>query len=144
MVQLVCSAVPAPSAPRLRRPQRGQLQPRRQQRRLAAARRGLPPAAAASGGRPPSAPPVSLTLPDGTQVAMAQAALVIGSAADADLQLQGAHVAAQHARLDFKGGRLFATALSGDPDVLLAPTHCWLDGVELRPGVSRDAGRRGA
>ncbi|EFN58546.1 hypothetical protein CHLNCDRAFT_140654 [Chlorella variabilis] len=69
-------------------------------------------------------------------MAMPQAALVIGSAADADVQLEGSNVAAQHARLEWRGGRLFCTATSGDPDILLAPTHCWLDGVELRPGVS--------
>jgi hypothetical protein len=67
---------------------------------------------------------------------MPQAALIIGSAEDADLQLQGSNIAAQHARLEHKGGRLFCTALGGDPDLLLAPTHCWLDGVELRAGVS--------
>ena len=35
-----------------------------------------------------------------------------------------------------QGGRLFVTALTGDPDLLLAPTAVWLDGVELRPNVS--------
>ncbi|PRW56301.1 hypothetical protein C2E21_5063 [Chlorella sorokiniana] len=90
-------------------------------------------AAAAAGG---SAPPVKLELPGGTTVAMPSSSLVLGSAADADLQLEGSGVAAQHARLEWKGGRLFCTALSADPDLLLAPTNCWLDGVELRPGVS--------
>lgn len=89
---------------------------------------------------------MQLTLPSGTTLAMVQATVVVGSAPDADLQLEGSNVAAQHTRLEWRGGRLFATALSGDPDVLLAPTHCWLDGVELRPGVSYmvGAGRRAA
>ncbi|KAL4457751.1 hypothetical protein ABPG75_012616 [Micractinium tetrahymenae] len=93
-------------------------------------------AAAAAGDQAGAAPPVKLTLPDGTSLGMPQAAVVVGSSGDADLQVQGANVAAQHARLEFKCGRLFCTALAGDPDLLLAPTHCWLDGVELRPGVS--------
>ncbi|KAL4443014.1 hypothetical protein ABPG77_008505 [Micractinium sp. CCAP 211/92] len=67
---------------------------------------------------------------------MPQAAMVVGSSAEADLQVQGPSVAAQHARLEWRSGRLFCTALAADPDLLLAPTHCWLDGVELRPGVN--------
>lgn len=67
---------------------------------------------------------------------MPAAAVVVGSSGEADLQVQGTNVAAQHARLEYKSGRLFCTALAADPDLLLAPTHCWLDGVELRPGVS--------
>lgn len=78
---------------------------------------------------------VTLTLPCGTELAMPKAALVIGSAADADVRLEGSNIAPQHVRLEHKGGRLFCTALSGDPDLLLSATHCWLDGVELRPGV---------
>lgn len=151
--------------------------------RLVAGRRAaqLRVAAAAGGG---AAPPVTLQLAGGTQVAMPSSSLVVGSAADADLQLEGSGVAAQHARLgavaglgglgccsaggpqriiagphtaasamanpcafqscethppaaaEWKGGRLFCTTLSADPDMLLAPTNCWLDGVELRPGVS--------
>ena len=89
-----------------------------------------PLAAAAAAG-----PAVTLILPDSSSLPMPQAVLVIGSTADADLQLQGSNIAAQHARLEHKGGRLFCTALGGDPDLLLASTHCWLDGVELRAGV---------
>lgn len=101
----------------------------------AGGRRQRAAARAAAGGGKAAAPPVTLTLPCSTSMAMPQAALVIGSAADADVQLEGSNVAAQHARLEWRGGRLFCTATSGDPDILLAPTHCWLDGVELRPGV---------
>ncbi|PSC71612.1 hypothetical protein C2E20_5080 [Micractinium conductrix] len=101
--------------------------------------RAQPVAAAAGGGGSGSgkAPPVALTLPDGSSVAMPQAAIVVGSGADAGLQLPASpNLAPAHARLEFKSGRLFCTALAADPDALLAPTHCWLDGVELRPGVN--------
>lgn len=67
---------------------------------------------------------------------MPRASLIIGSSEDADLQLQGSDIAATHAKLEYKGGRLYCTALGGDPDLLLSPTACWMGGVELRPGVS--------
>jgi hypothetical protein len=44
-------------------------------------------------------------------------------------------VLAEHAKLEWRGGRLYCTALAGDPDDLLAPTAAWIDGSELRPGV---------
>jgi hypothetical protein len=66
---------------------------------------------------------------------MPRASLIIGSSEDADLQLQGSDIAATHAKLEYKGGRLYCTALGGDLDLLLSPTACWMDGVELRPGV---------
>lgn len=92
-------------------------------------------AALAAGGKAGAAPPVTLTLPNGTCVAMPQAVVMIGSSSDADLRMEGANIAPSHARIEFKGGRLFCTALAADTDALLAPTHCWMDGVELRPGV---------
>jgi len=46
-------------------------------------------------------------------------------------------VAAELARLDFKSGRLFCTALAAaDPDSLLSPTFTWLEGSGLRAGVA--------
>ena len=46
-------------------------------------------------------------------------------------------VAAEHARLELKSGRLFCTALAAaDPDSLLSPTFTWLEGSELRAGVA--------
>ena len=46
-------------------------------------------------------------------------------------------VAADHARLEVKCGRLFCTALAAaDPDALLSPTFTWIEGHELRPGVA--------
>lgn len=56
-------------------------------------------AAAAAGGSSGSPPPVALQLAGGTQVAMPTSKMVLGSAADADLQLEGSGVAAQHAKL---------------------------------------------
>lgn len=67
---------------------------------------------------------------------MPRASLIIGSSEDADLPMQGSDIVATHAKLEYKGGRLYCTALGGDPDLLLSPTACWMDGVELRPGVS--------
>lgn len=43
-------------------------------------------------------------------------------------------VEGEHARLEFKGGRLYCTALTGDPDQLLSSTRAWLNGAEMRPG----------
>lgn len=63
--------------------------------------------AAAAGG---SAPPVTLQLAAGTQVAMPTSILVLGSAAEADLQLEGSGVAAQHARLGAVGASLACDA----------------------------------
>lgn len=113
--------------------------------RLAGRRRtaALAPVAAAGASGGGATPPVKLTLPDGSTLAMPQAAMVVGSSAEADLRVEGPGVAAQHACLEWRSGRLFCTALAADPDLLLAPTHCWLDGVELRPGVSAVPACRG-
>jgi hypothetical protein len=46
-------------------------------------------------------------------------------------------VSPEHAKFEFKSGRLFCTALSAkDPDNLLSPTATWVEGIELRPNVS--------
>lgn len=42
----------------------------------------------------------------------------------------------QHAQLECKGGRVFCTALAGDPDDLLSDTHTWLNGSQLRHNVA--------
>lgn len=62
---------------------------------------------------------------------------MVGTAPSADIPAQGADVVAEHARLEFRSGRLFCTALhAADPDALLSPTATWLAGSELRPGVA--------
>lgn len=43
-------------------------------------------------------------------------------------------VAESHAKLEYKSGRLFCTALLGE--FMTDPTLTWIDGVELRPGVA--------
>lgn len=46
-------------------------------------------------------------------------------------------MAAEHARLELKSGRLFCTALSAmDPDNMLSPTATWIDGTQLRSNVA--------
>ena len=197
VLSLTSAAVPAaPQALpcKVRASKAARLSYRRPEPRRRPQQRAQPVAAAAGGGGSGSgkAPPVALTLPDGSSVAMPQAAIVVGSGADAGLQLPASpNLAPAHARLEFKSGRqafrvsptycvvrraapstlmfapvvpplhqcnckpsvsrpagllpprrLFCTALAADPDALLAPTHCWLDGVELRPGVSASACRQ--
>lgn len=67
---------------------------------------------------------------------MPKPVVVVGCQAQADVKLVGQQVDAEHAKLELKGGRLFCTALSGDPELLLSPTRCWLDGSEMRAGVA--------
>ena len=134
---------PAPTALRTRLPRalhqqqhhhhqlQHQQQPQQQQQR----RRRAPAVVAAAG------PAVALVLPDGERLALPSKSLTIGSSSSssessADLQLSGPGVAPEHVRLELRGGRLFAQALTGDPELLLSPTAVWLDGVELRAGVS--------
>jgi hypothetical protein len=62
---------------------------------------------------------------------------VVGSGASADISIQADGIAPEHARFEFKGGRLFCTALSAkDQDNMLSPTATWIEGNELRPGVN--------
>ncbi len=62
---------------------------------------------------------------------------MLGSSTSSDIVLQADGVAPEHAKFEFKSGRLFCTALSAkDPDNLLSPTATWIDSIELRPGVS--------
>lgn len=43
-------------------------------------------------------------------------------------------VAEEHACIEVKNGRLYCTALVGDPDYFLDDTFTWLNDSELRPG----------
>jgi hypothetical protein len=62
---------------------------------------------------------------------------VLGSNASSDIVIKGDGIAPEHARFEFKGGRLFCTALSAkDPDDLFSSTATWIEGIELRPGVA--------
>lgn len=43
----------------------------------------------------------------------------------------------EHARLEWKSGRLFCTALFPvDPDDLMSPTRSWIEDSEMLPGVA--------
>ena len=42
--------------------------------------------------------------------------------------------AAEHACIEVKAGRLYCSALVGDPDNFLDETRTWLNDSELRPG----------
>lgn len=48
--------------------------------------------------------------------------------------LTGFSVAEEHACIEVKKGRLYCTALIGDPDYFLDDTFTWLNDSELRPG----------
>ena len=45
-------------------------------------------------------------------------------------------MAAEHACIEVKAGRLYCSALVGDPDNFLDETHTWLNDSELRPGTT--------
>ena len=46
-------------------------------------------------------------------------------------------VHSEHAKIEYKSGRLFLTALyAADPDNILSSTATWLEGTELRLGVN--------
>jgi hypothetical protein len=65
-----------------------------------------------------------------------QAEVTIGSGDSCSLRVSGSNVAAEHARIFPKGGRIFCRALQGDPDDLTAETGTWiLPDTQLRPGV---------
>lgn len=78
---------------------------------------------------------VSVRTPSGARLKLSKDTWTVGSSQGADLVVQGPQVLAEHAKLEWRGGRLYCTALAGDPDDLLAPTAAWIDGSELRPGV---------
>lgn len=79
---------------------------------------------------------VTLACPDGTAIPIAKDVFTVGSASDADLRVTNSAVEQRHAQLERKGGRVFITALAGDPDDLLSDTHTWLNDSELRHGVA--------
>ena len=58
----------------------------------------------------------------------------MGSSGTADMQVVGPHVAAEHAQLIHKGGRMTCTALQGDADDLTSRTYTWINGSEIRKG----------
>ena len=60
--------------------------------------------------------------------------VIVGSAAHADMKLEGPNVGAEHARIAQKRGGVFCTALQGDEDDLSSNTHTWIDGCEIRKG----------
>ena len=94
--------------------------------------------AAVAGG---SAPPVTLQLAAGTQVAMPTSTLVLGSAAEADLQLEGSGVAAQHARLGAVGESLDCDAVEQKPGAWVQRTcrlplsEAYVTSCPTRPAV---------
>jgi hypothetical protein len=45
-------------------------------------------------------------------------------------------VFAEHGKIEYKSGRVFVTALSGDVDDFASGTAVWLGEAELRPGVA--------
>ena len=46
-------------------------------------------------------------------------------------------VAEEHACIEVKAGRLYCSALVGDPDNFLDETRTWLNDSELRPGIPK-------
>ena len=44
-------------------------------------------------------------------------------------------VSEEHACIEIKAGRLYCTALVGDPDNFMDATFTWVNGSELRPGT---------
>ncbi|DBA66928.1 TPA: hypothetical protein ACH3X2_002044 [Trebouxia sp. C0005] len=60
----------------------------------------------------------------------------IGTAGGSDLLLEAQQVAEEHACIEVKAGRLYCSALVGDPDNFLDETRTWLNDTELRPGCS--------
>ncbi|KAA6425567.1 MAG: hypothetical protein FRX49_04464 [Trebouxia sp. A1-2] len=58
----------------------------------------------------------------------------IGTAGGSDLLLEAQQVAEEHACIEVKAGRLYCSALVGDPDNFLDETRTWLNDTELRPG----------
>jgi len=60
----------------------------------------------------------------------------VGSAGGSDLLLHGKQVAEEHACIELRKGRLYCTALVGDPDNFMDDTFTWLNDSEIRPGCS--------
>lgn len=87
-------------------------------------------AAAAAGGE------VTLTSPSGSLSTLSGSSYTVGSSGDSDIPISGSNCQADHARLEHTNGRVYCTALAGDPDDFLCSTFTWLNGNELRRGVA--------
>lgn len=79
---------------------------------------------------------VTLQTPSGQQKTLQKDFFSIGTAGGSDLLLTAQNAAAEHACIEVKAGRLYCSALVGDPDNFLDETRTWLNDSELRPGCS--------
>ncbi|DBB01864.1 TPA: hypothetical protein ACH3X1_000470 [Trebouxia sp. C0004] len=79
---------------------------------------------------------VTLQTPSGQQKTIKKDFFSIGTAGGSDLLLEAQQVAEEHACIEVKAGRLYCSALVGDPDNFLDETRTWLNDSELRPGCS--------
>lgn len=79
---------------------------------------------------------VTLQTPSGQQRTIQKDFFSIGTAGGSDLLLEAHQVAEEHACIEVKAGRLYCSALVGDPDNFLDETRTWLNDSELRPGCS--------
>uniref|UniRef100_A0A383WP24 FHA domain-containing protein n=1 Tax=Tetradesmus obliquus TaxID=3088 RepID=A0A383WP24_TETOB len=70
----------------------------------------------------------------GQEICVNQVKYLVGSGPAADLKLQGANVAAEHAELQQKGKQVFLKALQGES--VFDRTYTWIDDAEARANVS--------
>ncbi|KAK9822478.1 hypothetical protein WJX81_000220 [Elliptochloris bilobata] len=73
---------------------------------------------------------------EGNSICVDKEVIAVGSAATADLRIQSPRVAAEHARVERRAGRVYLLALLGDVDDLQCDTDTCLEGTQLRKGVA--------
>ncbi|KAL3158804.1 hypothetical protein ABBQ32_011531 [Trebouxia sp. C0010 RCD-2024] len=78
----------------------------------------------------------TLQTPAGNKTPVQKDFFSIGTGGGSDLLLDGQKVEQEHACIESKSGRLYLSALVGDPDNFRDETRTWLNDSELRPGCS--------
>ena len=66
----------------------------------------------------------------------AQTTITVGCDESSGVVLKGVNIAQEHAKLQWKGGRVYCTALAGKPGDFMADTFTWvMPDTQLRGGV---------
>lgn len=79
---------------------------------------------------------VVIRLPSGQKWHFIKEDIKIGTGHACDLKLESSKVAEHHATLHVRGKQLFCQAVVGKEDGIWGESHTWLEGQQLRPGVS--------